>query len=347
MTRKRLLLPFLAALAIGAEPPIEYPDHTNVSYTLDRAGKKTPIRTPAEWQVRRDHVAENLARVMGSLPSARVPLDVKEIERATVGKLLRRKVTYQSDANDRVPAYIFTPVEKPAAKLPAILALHQTTKIGKDEPAGLGVKDMAYGLELAQRGFVVIVPDYPTFGEHKFDLAKSDYASGSMKAVWDNVRAIDVLETLPEVDARRIGVIGHSLGGHNAIFTAFHDLRIQAAVSNCGFTTFQKDDVPSWSGPTYMPRIKTVFGNDAKKVPFDFQELIAGLAPRAFLAIAAEKDDDFDASGVRDVMTAAGTIYKLHGANDKLEASYPKAKHSFPPDARTTAYEFLDKHLKK
>ena len=180
-----------------------------------------------------------------------------------------------------------------------------------------------------------------------FDLAKSAYASGSLKAVWDNVRAIDLLESLPEVDSKRIGVIGHSLGGHNAIFTAFHDRRIQAVVSNCGFTTFQKDDVPSWSGPTYMPRIKTVFGNDAKQVPFDFQELIAGLAPRAFLAIAAEKDDDFDASGVRDVMTAAGTIYKLYGANDKLEASYPKAKHSFPPDARATAYEFLEKHLKK
>lgn len=287
---------------------------------------------------------------MGPLPSQlhRVPLDLKEIESVRVGELIRRKVTFQSDPDDRVSAFIFTPAKKPAEKLPAILALHQTTKIGKDEPAGLGNKDMAYGLELAQRGYVVIVPDYPSFGEHKYDFsANHGYISGSMKAVWDNLRAVDVLETLPEVDAERIGVIGHSLGGHNAIFTAFHDPRLKAIVSNCGFTTFRKDDMPSWTGAVYMPRIKSEFENDAKKVPFDFQELIAGLAPRAFLASAAEKDDDFDASGVRDVRASARAIYDLFGAGDNLKANYPNATHSFPMAARTVAYAFLDRHLKK
>ena len=193
----------------------------------------------------------------------------------------------------------------------------------------------------------MIVPDYPSFGEHKYDFTTGGYTSGSMKAVWDNIRCLDYLETLPEVDADRIGVIGHSLGGHNAIFTAFHDSRLKAVVSNCGFTTFQKDDMPSWTGPTYMPRIKTEFGNDAKRVPFDFQELVAGIAPRAFLASAAEKDDDFDAGGVRDVVKEASAIYKLLGVPDRLAANYPAVGHSFPPDVRKLAYEFLDKHLKK
>jgi dienelactone hydrolase len=332
-----------------ASTPIDYSDHTDLSYSLDREGKKTAIRTPADWEVRRTHIAENLARAMGPLPSQlrRVPLDVKEIESVKVGSLTRRKITYQSDSNDRVPAYILTPSVRPTGKLPAILALHQTTKIGKDEPAGLGSKEMAYGLELARRGYVVIVPDYPSFGEHVYDFAPArGYASGSMKAVWDNVRAIDLLESLPEVDAERIGVIGHSLGGHNAIFTAFHDTRLKAIVSNCGFCTFRKDDVPSWTGPVYMPRIAAEFGNDAKRVPFDFQELVAGLAPRAFLAIAAEKDDDFDASGVRDVMRAADNVYKLYRAADRLETRYPNEKHSFPAESRMAAYDFLDRHLK-
>jgi predicted dienelactone hydrolase len=168
-----------------------------------------------------------------------------------------------------------------------------------------------------------------------------------MKAVWDNVRAVDLLESLPEVDPARVGVIGHSLGGHNAIFTAFHDRRLAAVVSSCGFTTFRKDDVPSWTGPVYMPRIKTEFGSDARRVPFDFHELVAGLAPRAFLAVAAEKDDDFDVSGVRDVMAAAGGVYRLHGAADRLAAHYPAAGHSFPPAARAVAYDFLDRHLRR
>ena len=352
-----VLLAAARGAAADPAPPITYPDHTDLTFTLDRKGAKTPIRTPADWELRRGHIRENFALATGAFPSQlkRVPLDVKEVESVKVGNLIRRKVTFQSDPTDRVSAYIFLPQANPDRKgggdqkLPAILALHQTTKIGKDEPAGVGgSKDLAYGLELAQRGYVVIVPDYPSFGEHKYDFAAhKEYASGTMKAVWDNVRAVDLLETLPEVDAERIGVIGHSLGGHNAIFTAFHDKRLKAVVSNCGFCTFQKDDLPSWTGPVYMPRIKSEFANDVKKVPFDFQELVAALAPRAFLASAAEKDDDFDISGVRDVVTAAKPIYKLYDAADKLDANYFKAGHSFPPEARKVAYEFLDKHLKK
>jgi len=333
-----------------ALPAVSYADHTDLTFTLDRKGTKTPIRTVPDWEVRRGHILDNMALVMGPFPSQlrRVPLDVKEIEQVKVGDLIRRKVTYQSDPNGRVSAYIFLPSEKPAKKLPAILALHQTTKLGKDEPAGLGIKDMAYGLELAQRGYVVIVPDYPSFGEHKYDFAEDrGYVSGSMKAVWDNVRALDLLGTLPEVDMERVGVIGHSLGGHNAMFTALFDTRLKAIVSNCGFSSMRKDDVPSWSGKSYMPRIKSEFANDVAKLPFDFHEVVAAFAPRAFLAIATDKDDDFDVTGVQDVLAAAGVVYKLHGVSDRLAGHYPKAVHSFPADARKVAYDFLDKHLKK
>ncbi|HYH67756.1 MAG TPA: DUF2920 family protein [Urbifossiella sp.] len=333
-----------------AAPPVAYPDHTDLG-VVARAGTRVPVRTPADWEVRRGHVADNFARAAGPLPSQlrRVPLDVKEVEAVRVGGLVRRLVTYQSDPDGRVPAYVFTPAEKPGKKLPAVLALHQTTALGKGEPAGLGGNaDLAYGLELAKRGYVVVVPDYPSFGGHRYDFAAArGYASGTMKAVWDNVRAVDLLESLPEVDANRIGVIGHSLGGHNAIFTAFHDRRLTAVVSSCGFTTFRKDDVPSWTGPVYLPRIKTEFGSDARRVPFDFHELVAGLAPRAFLAVAAEKDDDFDASGVRDVMAAAGGVYRLYGEADRLAALYPAVGHSFPPAARAVAYDFLDRHLRR
>ena len=210
-----------------------------------------------------------------------------------------------------------------------------------------GDPDLKYALELAERGYIAIVPDYPSLGGHPFDFnVKTAYASGAMKAIWDNIRALDLLETLPDVDAERIGVIGHSLGGHNAMFTALFEPRLKVIVSSCGFTTFRKDDMPSWTGPRYMPRITSQFRNDAKKVPFDFQEIVASFAPRPFLACAAEKDHDFDVSGVRDVMTAARPIYQLHGAADRLAAYYPPGKHAFPADARKRAYEFLDRHLK-
>ena len=351
-----LLTQSISAQNIDALPVIEYPDHTDLSHYRDREGRQHPIKSAADWQIRRGHIITNIERVMGPLPGPRrrVPLDVKILEEKRVGALIRRKITYQSDPDDRVPAYVFLPAKetgglRPTARqLPAILCLHQTTKFGKDEPAGVrGDSELKYALELAERGYIAIVPDYPSLGEHKFDFkAKTAYASGSMKAIWDNIRAIDVLETLPEVDTKRIGVIGHSLGGHNGMFTAVFEPRIKVIVSSCGFTTFRKDDMPSWTGPRYMPRITSQFGNDAKKVPFDFQEIVASFAPRPFLACAAEKDHDFDVSGVRDVMAAARPIYKLHSAEDRLAAYYPPGKHAFPADARKTAYAFLDRFLK-
>lgn len=64
------------------------------------------------------------------------------------------------------------------------------------------------------------------------------YASASMKAIRNNIAAVDVLVRRFDVDPTRIAAIGHSLGGHNAIFTAVFDRRIGAVVSSCGFTSF-------------------------------------------------------------------------------------------------------------
>ena len=324
-------------------------DHADLTHVRNATGQLIPIKTTADWERRRQQILDNFQLVTGPLPGKtyRVPLDVKVLEETPVGKLVRRKVTYQSDPTDRVPAYIFLPATKPAHKLPAVLCLHQTTAGGKDEPAGLkGSADLKYALELAERGYVCIVPDYPSFGEHAYDFAeKHGYHSGTMKAIWDNMRAVDLLETLPEVDPTRLGCIGHSLGGHNAIFTAVFEPRLKAIVSSCGFTSLRKDDLPSWTGRVYMPRLKTVYNNDTTNVPFEFHELIAALAPRSFLAVAAEKDSDFDVTGVRDVMQAASKIYTLHGVKNHLAAHYPATGHAFPQPARQVAYEFLDRHL--
>lgn len=343
----------------------DYPNHQDLSFVIDRDGTQREIKTVALWGQRRKHILSHFQRVTGPLPNTqqRVPLNVKVIEDVTVGKMIRRKLTYQSDATDRVPAYLFLPVatggspdrETASTREPrmprqaAVLCLQQTTNVGKDEPAGVrGDASLKYALELAERGFITLAPDYPSFGEHAYDFdPKHGYVSGTMKAVWDNIRAVDLLETLPEVDPKRIGCIGHSLGGHSAIFTAVFEPRLKAIVSSCGFSSMQKDDIPSWTGPRYMPLIASEFKNDPKRLPFDFHELVAALAPRPFFASAATKDDDFDVSGVKDVLNAARPIYALHGKADELIGHYPEAGHSFPDDARRRAYEFLERSLKR
>jgi acetyl esterase/lipase len=328
----------------------KYAEHQDLLYYLDAGGKKQPVQTVADWEIRRRHILAGMQRVMGELPGAakRVPLDVRQVEEVRIENLLRRKITYQSESGDRVAAYLFVPAGAGEKKLPAVLCLHQTTALGKGEPAGLGGNpNLHYALHLAQRGYVTLAPDYPSFGEHAWDFdPQRGYASGTMKAIWDNLRAVDLLQSLPQVDAARIGCIGHSLGGHNAMFTAAFDSRIQVIVSSCGFSRFHKDDLPSWTGKRYMPRIASVYRNDAGRVPFDFTEIVGAFAPRPFLACAALHDGDFDASGVRDVMAAAGRVYALHGHGDRLRAYYPDSKHDFPADARKAAYEFLDKHLR-
>ncbi len=330
--------------------PPEYPDqHDLLSYrTAD--GTRHPVQTVADWQRRCDHIRTHLERVMGPLPSAvdRVPLNVETLSEERVGTVLHRKVRYQSDGFDKVTAWLLIPDPAREKKLPAMLCLHQTTNIGKDEPVGRGGSpNLHYAKELAERGYVTLSPDYPSFGEHPYDFATHpEYASGSMRAVWDNIRGVDLLTALPEVDAERIGVIGHSLGGHGAIFTAVFEPRLKVIVSSCGFSTMTKDDVPSWNGPRYLPRIATQFGNEAKRLPFDFPGLIASLAPSAVFISAATRDDDFDVTGVKDAVRLAQPIFELHPAPTLLKAVYPDSPHDFPMDARHEAYEFIGRVLK-
>jgi dienelactone hydrolase len=352
---RRLVLALLVSAVVPVSPceaqekTRVYSDHHDLLYHLDAQNKKVAVKTPADWEHRKKHILAAMQEVMGPLPGKkqRVPLDIKQIEEVHVGKLVRRRITFQSDKAGRVPAYLFLP-EINDKKVPAILCLQQTTKIGSREPAGLGGNpDLHYALHLAERGYVTLAPDYPSFGDYAFDFdPKHGYSSGTMKAIWDNIRAVDFLQSLKEVDGDRIGVIGHSLGGHNAMFTAAFEPRLKVIVSSCGFCSFLKDDMPSWHGPRYMPRIKTVYKDDAKLMPFDFTEIVGAFAPRPFLACAAVKDDDFAVDGVKDCIRAAAPVYQLFGKADHLQAYYPNVGHSFPADARKMAYEFLDRHLK-
>src|SRR5882724_7489545 len=204
------------------------------------------VRTPAEWARRRARILENMQQVMGPLPrGTRLKPEVIVLEETRLPKFVRRKITYLSEKQDRVSAYLFIPsplIPSPhEGKLPAMLCLHQTTRIGKAEPAGLGGNsNLAYAAELAERGYVTLAPDYPNFGDYVFDPYANGYASATMKGIWNHLRAVDLLASLPEVDSARIGSIGHSLGGHNALFEAVFDERIAAVVSSCGFTSFSK-----------------------------------------------------------------------------------------------------------
>ena len=348
-----------AVLAVAAAGPPQqaavpsYPDHTRLLVIRDDQGNERPVQTAADWQIRRGHILAHLQEVMGPLPGKekRCALDVKVLETHQERGYVRAKLTFASEPGDRVPAWLLVPDQKPGSSVrrPAVLCLHPTIAIGKDEPAGLGGDpDKDYARELAERGYVTIAPDYPNFGEYHRDVHAMGYASASMKAIWNNIRAIDLLAARDDVDPDRLGAIGHSLGGHNAIFTALFDSRIRAVVSSCGFNAFPdyyRGDIAGWSHKGYMPRLRERYGLDLKRVPFDFPELIAALAPRAFFTNSPLHDANFEVAGVRVCLDAARPVYALLGKPDHLEAVHPDAGHSFPLSARAPAYAFLDRFL--
>ena len=348
-----LLLCAIAGGVLADEPAPLYAEHQDLSYYLDAQGGRHTIATVADWEKRRAHILANMQLVMGPLPgrNRQTPLDVRTLEETKIGELTRRKIAYFTEPGYRLMAYLFVPPLKEGEKVPAILCLHQTIKIGKEEPAGMGGNpNLHYALHLAQRGYVTLAPDYPSFGERDYDFdAKYGYTSGTMKAIWDNMRGVDLLQSLPQVNADKIGCIGHSLGGHNTMFTAAFDSRIRVMVSNCGFTRFHKyyeGKLKGWTSARYMPKIDSVYGNDPDQVPFDFTEIVAAFAPRPFLASSPVRDSNFEVSGVRDVIAAARPIYALYGKADNLQANYPESEHDFPADARDVAYRFFDEHLK-
>jgi dienelactone hydrolase len=286
----------------------QYPDHSKLLEYRDGKGVH-PVKTPEDWAKRRADILLGMQEVMGPLPTDRPPLDTKIDETLEQEGYVRYRLSYQADKGDRVPAYLLVPSVL-QGKAPAILCLHQTTAIGKGEPVGLGPRTtLHYAKELAERGYICLAPDYPSFGDYAYDFNADRYTSGSMKAIWNNIRGVDLLTEWPEVDPAKFGCIGHSLGGHNTIFTSVFDTRIQAAVSCCGFTAFGKyygGDLKGWSSDRYMPKIPSYGG--WQKMPFDFHELIAALAPRAFMAVAPLHDANFDNGGVREVMAAAREV---------------------------------------
>ncbi len=295
----------------------------------------------------RAQTLRNMQIVMGEHPprDPALALEVEVLAEERGDGWTRRTLTFVAEPGDRVPAHLFIPEHASGA---AMLCLHQTTAIGKDEPSGLGGKpSLHYARELAERGFVTLAPDYPGYGDYHADAYAMGYASATMKGIVNHERAVDLLASLPEVDPGRIGCIGHSLGGHNALFVAAFDERLRAVVTSCGFGsfgTYHGGDLTGWSHSGYMPRIATVYERDAARMPFDFPEVLAAMAPRGVF-INAPTEDSFVLAGVLECIEAARSVYALHRVEERLVAAHPECGHDFPPEVREQAYRWAARVL--
>ncbi len=332
---------------------------TNLLRYRDTQGGVRPVKSVRDWQKRRAEIVRSMEAVMGSLPGKdkRCPLDPKVEEEVDCGDYVRRLLTYAAEPGGRVPAYLLIP--KPVLdgkhKAPAILCLHQTHSLGQKVVVGLGNSpNDEYGVELTRRGYVCLAPPYPLLASYNPDLKALGYQSGTMKAIWNNIRGLDLLESFPFVKRGKFGAIGHSLGGHNAIFTAVFDRRIKVIVSSCGFDSFvdyyggDPEDWKSergWCQTRYMPRLAQYAGR-LNEIPFDFHELIGALAPRQVFVNAPLGDTNFRWRSVDDVVKAASPVYALYHVPQNLRVEHPDCGHLFPREVRDMAYELFDRKLR-
>lgn len=357
-----LLLPVFLAFVAGAwaDPPARLPRDKLLLYR-GAEGNPLPVKTRADWEKRRAEIVRGMASVMGKLPGKekRCPLDVKIEEEVDCGTHVRRLITYASEPGGRLPAYLLIPKDVLAGKrkAPAVLCLHGTDNlVGHGTVVGLGKRpNRGYALELAERGYVTLAPNYPLLAKYQPDLKKLGWESGTLKAVWDNIRGLDLLESLPFVDAARgFATIGHSLGGHNSVYTAVFDDRLKAVVSSCGLDSYLDyydgnpknwDPERGWCQTRYMLKLAGYKGRLAE-IPFDFHEMIGALAPRHVFIVAPTKDSNFRADSVDRIAAAARPVFALFGHGDRLRVAHPECAHDFPPEMREEAYRLIDQVLR-
>jgi dienelactone hydrolase len=218
---------------------------------------------------------------------------------------------------------------------------------------------MHYGLELCRRGFVVMCPDHLCFEDRRpsekerrgnpylqdasyerFEATKRFLEGSSLQAKYlsDLSRAADVLAMRPEVDADRLGTIGHSLGGQEALWLCWYDERIKAGVSSCGFSLIScilRDRI-NHNMAMYAPGLLKVC---------DLDEILASIAPRAFMMINGRDDRIFPADGVERTAKRAREVYNSLGAGDRFSSITFPGGHSFPAEMRSAAYESLSRWL--
>ncbi len=187
-----------------------------------------------------------------------------------------------------------------------------------------------FGTELARRGFVVISADV---GQHEV-YEKGRTLMG--ERLWDLIRCVDYLGALPEVDAKRIGCAGLSLGGEMAMWLAAMDERIAATVS-AGFLTFmdqmEQNHCMCWKF-------------DGLRELVDFPDIYSLIAPRPLQCQNGLKEPptQFTVALARKAMQQVRVIYKDLGAADNVTLVVHDGGHEI---ALEPLLSFLSEHLAK
>ena len=309
---------------------------------VDNQGRT--ITTLADWRRRRSELEQRWRAVIGQLSLPRTnPPRVEVVDEEHVGDVVRQRIQYFVEPDVRTEAYLLKP-RQPRARCPGAVVLHSTTPESIRQPAGLAdVAEKHFGLALARRGFVALCPRNFLWPDTTRMAAEDETrrfherhpkARGIAKMLFDGQIAVDILAARSDVDPRRIGCIGHSLGAKEALYLAAFDPRITAAVSSEGGIGLT---MSNWDAEWYL-------GDIVRQPGFtrEHHELLALAAPRPFLLVGG---DSADGTASWPWIAAALPVYRLYGTPPRLGLLNHGRGHAVPPDIEPRLLEWLETYV--
>lgn len=309
---------------------------------VDSRGNRIVTRTA--WTRQREELLRQWREVLGTLPKRRPALETEILETDEQPGFTRQHIRYQVEPGVNSDGYLLLPAGR-KGRGPAVVVFHPTTPFG---PRGVAGLEPSYeeakwqGVHLVQRGYVVWCP------RNYINTEGADWAgnasrvkqrhpdwTGITRMVWDAIRAVDFLESLPQVDPKRIGCLGHSLGAKVVLYAMAFDPRYQAGVSSEGGIGLR---FSNWDAVWYL-------GPQIRKADFKLENhtVLALVAPRPFLLIGGDSADSDRSLAFLD---AVRPVYDLWDADNRLQWLNHRQGHRYPAEARAAAEAFLDQYLK-
>lgn len=314
-----------------------------------RKNDKAPA-TAEEWTKQEEELRKKLFAAWGGdacfLPKP-CPLDPQQH-----GEPLKRdgytveKLTIQTRPGVRMTCNLYVPDSAKQTPAPAILQVHGHWRGAKQDPV---VQSRCIGA--AKLGFVVLCVDAFGAGERGIDTKLGEY-HGDMTAatllplglplsglqVYENMRAVDYLETRPEVDKTKIGITGASGGGNQTMYAGAWDKRFKAAMPVCSVGNYQ----------AYLHTACCMCEVVPGALQFTEEWAVLALtAPRALCVVNATKDGiQFSVGEAKKSLALTGPVYKLLGKPDNLVHAIFEGPHDYSKAMRETMYGFMTLHLK-
>ncbi len=354
------LTPLLAGSALAATPvPTPAPNAADRMFAeyfrleTERlaASSLADGKTLRDWTDRRGQYREELFEMLGLSPRpAKTDLQPTITGRVEHAEFFVEKLHFQSLPGLYVTALLYVP-KNLTGRAPAILygCGHADVKDGK---TSLGNKTgyQHHGEWFARHGYVCLAIDTIQLGElqgvhhgtrrfGQFWWNSRGYTPAGVEA-WNGIRALDYLQSRPEVDPEKIGMTGRSGGGAYTWYTAALDERIKVAVPVAGITDLHNHVVDG----TVKGHCDCMFMVNTYR--WDYAKLAALLAPRPLLIANSDKDTIFPLDGVLRVHGAVARLYALHNASEKLGLLITEGPHKDTQDLQVPAFRWFNRWLK-